>query len=69
MIVWGTVLGQGIIAAIAVIGFLSARQKATHAAKKVEEIHILVNSQRDELTARVAALEAELKIARKAEPE
>jgi hypothetical protein len=55
-----TEIGQAIISLIAIAGFVAARSKANYAAGRVEEVHVMVNSQRDTLLARIERLETEL---------
>lgn len=57
-------IGQVVISGIAIVGFLAAHFTARKAATKVEQIHILVNSQRDGLVTRIETLEEQLRMLR-----
>jgi hypothetical protein len=53
-------IGQAIIASIIIVGSVVTWWQARKAKAKVQEIHVLVNSQHDEMAKRILALEEKL---------
>ena len=53
-------IGQGIVASIVTVGAVISWLTARRAKAKVQEIHVLVNSQKTVLEQRIIALEAKL---------
>jgi hypothetical protein len=49
-----TAIGQAILAFIVIVGYVLGARKQKQVATKTQEIHVLVNSQKDHLEARIA---------------
>ncbi len=57
-------IGQIVLAGIVTVGAIVSYLQARKAKNKVQEIHVLVNSQKEELEDRIEQLEAKLELKR-----